>query len=119
MTSIDQLLDGLESWASPPMTVYISIGNSDDKLSQRQWSQFVGTVHDALAAVVARGRATLHGSWRSPSDAPWQNACWCFEASADVMEPLRELLSELAGIYRQDSVAWAVAATEFLGASNG
>jgi hypothetical protein len=25
-----------------PLTVYASIGNSDDKLSQARWSEFVG-----------------------------------------------------------------------------
>ena len=106
-----------------PKIVYISIGNSDDKLTQRKWSDFVAVIQDALTGAVERGHATLHGSWRSPSDAPWQNACWCVEFSSDPLAvgPLRDLLAEVAVIYRQDSIAWAeVKATEFVGvAFNG
>lgn len=103
------------------MIVYISIGNSDDKLTQRSWSQFVEVVQSALDGTVAAGHATVHGSWRSPSDAPWQNACWCVEFPPDrfAVEPLRELLTGLTSDYRQDSIAWAeVKTTEFLGASH-
>lgn len=99
------------------MIVYVSIGNSDDKLTQRRWAEFVTCVQQALDGAVAREQATVHGSWRSPSDAPWQNACWCVEFGTEsiAVEPLRELLAELAGIYRQDSIAWAeVKETQFL-----
>lgn len=100
------------------MIVYISIGNSDDKLSQRQWSGFVGTVQLALEQTVDLGRVSVHGSWRSPSDAPWQNACWCVEFPPDqtAVQPLRELLAELAATWQQDSIAWAeVHTTDFIG----
>jgi hypothetical protein len=98
--------------------VYISIGNSDDKLTQRQWSDFVLVVDHALNGAVNRGHAALHGSWRSPSDAPWQNACWCieFEAGLVAVGPLRELLAGVASDFHQDSIAWTeVKTTEFLG----
>jgi len=101
--------------------VYVSIGNSDDRLTQRQWSDFVLVVDQALTGAAARGHATVHGSWRSLPDAPWQNACWCieFEAEQVAVEPLRELLADVAGDYHQDSIAWAeVKTTEFLGASS-
>lgn len=100
------------------MIVYISIGNSDDELTQRQWSDFVAVVDDTLVGAHKRDSATVHGSWRSPSDARWQNACWCVEIGYDdVAEALRSALRDYAGIYHQDSIAWAeVKTTEFLGA---
>jgi hypothetical protein len=108
-------------------TVYISIGNSDDKLSQVEWSAFVTTADrllspdagDSLYPVKAR-----HGNWRSVPDDPWQNACWCVEVDddADAVRCLKGELESLAQEYGQDSIAWAeVDGTEFIsptGATN-
>jgi hypothetical protein len=105
------------------MIVYISIGNSDDKLTQAEWSEFYRRVDAAV-----RGGA-VHGAWVSGSASAWQNACWCieFEPTAMVvtragdectrLEALRAGLARLAGEYNQDSIAWAVADTEFIQAS--
>src|SRR5258708_37712742 len=56
------------------MIVYISIGNSDDALSQKQWSQFWT---EMAARVVSLG--TTHGAWFSNPVGTHQNACWCVE----------------------------------------
>lgn len=92
------------------LTVYVSIGNSDDKLSQQEWSRFVGEV-DRIVRVAA---ARVHGAWLSPSAAPFQNACWCFEVTLTTARRLRVELVAVGGRYRQDSVAWAVAETDLL-----
>jgi hypothetical protein len=92
-------------------TVYISIGNSDDKITQREWSMFV---QGALGAV---GQATtqIHGVWFSAPDSEFQNACVCAEIDDSADEKiLKERLAQLARLYSQDSVAWAVADTEFI-----
>lgn len=89
-------------------TVYISVGNSDDRLSQREWHDFYCKVSRAIHAAARR----VHGQWVSEPAAAWQNACWCVEL-AD--ETLKYKLAGLAAEYRQDSIAWAVAATEFIG----
>jgi len=92
------------------MTFYISIGNSDDKLTQKEWAEFVGDVDMAIV----EAEPILHGRWFSRSDSPWQNACWCIQLSSGV-DKLRRRLGDLAHKYRQDSVAWAEApVTEFL-----
>jgi hypothetical protein len=93
-------------------TVYVSIGNSDDKLSQGEWSLFVATVR----AIIQRGAARIHGTWFSEPDAPWQNACWCFEPPTDPadVEHMKFLLEEAAVMWRQDSIAWADAITQFV-----
>lgn len=89
--------------------VYVSIGNSDDKLTQREWHDFVF----AVDAVMHSGR--VHGQWYSRADAQWQNACWCVEFSGDVLiEYVKEHLRELAARFQQDSIAWADAKTIFL-----
>lgn len=94
------------------MIVYISIGNSDDKLSQSEWSRF----YDRTDRVVRYYVDAVHGAWASLSTAPWQNACWCIETdSTDRLVRLKDLLSDVAGQYRQDSIAWTEApVTEFI-----
>jgi hypothetical protein len=91
--------------------VYISIGNSDDKLTQLEWSRFIIQVS---AEVVSIGK--LHGAWFSNPAGPYQNCCWCveFEAPDDENEA-KEMAAKMARIYRQDSIAWArVTETEFV-----
>jgi hypothetical protein len=93
--------------------VYISIGNSDDKLTQREWSAFMMRTHLAI-----QDRATtIHGAWYSPPGVEWQNACWCAELRSSARsEQLKDSLRLLAREFRQDSIAWAEApTTEFLG----
>lgn len=92
-------------------TVYASIGNSDDKLSQREWSQFV----NEFVAQVQRHAGTVFGVWYSLPDSPYQNACVCFQVDSDGAHGLQLILGELRARYLQDSVAWAeVAETEFV-----
>ncbi|MEU4332342.1 hypothetical protein [Nonomuraea dietziae] len=92
-------------------TIYVSIGNSDNKLTQYEWNQFSTQVVEHV-----RNKATrVHGEWYSPSNAPYQNACICFET--ENFYDLAWLRSELTAIrheYRQDSIAWAEASTEFI-----
>jgi len=100
--------------------VYISIGNSDDKLTQQEWSDFVIET-DILLHPGAPGTPVLarHGNWRSRVDDPWQNACWCVEIKEGYADVLRAALRHQARQHRQDSIAWAECPnTEFLGASN-
>lgn len=93
------------------MIVYISIGNSDDKLTQLEWSQYVT---EMLARVVSVAEIT-HGGWFSLPHTPWQNACWCLEfASAEQAAEAKESAIEIRTKYRQDSIAWAVAETWFI-----
>lgn len=92
-------------------TVYVSIGNSDDKLTQKEWASFHEQVDEAIHKVAL----TTYGHWLSESSARWQNACWCFELLRVDYAPLKQSLSALARNYQQDSIAWAEAPeTEFL-----
>lgn len=95
------------------MIVYISIGNSDDKLTQSRWADYVQDVRDAISDEASAG----HGLWFSEPSASWQNACWCVEVSDIRLSGLKSDLRRIAGEYGQDSIAWAEApVTEFLGA---
>lgn len=94
------------------MTVYISIGNSDDKLPQKEWTQFIV----AILARIKPLASAAHGEWFSAPQAPWQNACWCLEFPDDpaVLTEVREVLAEIRDEFRQDSIAFAIAETEFI-----
>lgn len=102
--------------AETTKTIYLSIGNSDDKLSQEQWSNFVMLVDARLTPDGYNGIYERHGDWRSIPDAPWQNACWCIVVDGDdgVVAELKRDLANLARRFRQDSIAWAEATTEFI-----
>lgn len=91
-------------------TIYVSIGNSDDKLSQRQWAAFCLTTGMAIS----ERAETVHGAWFSDMVSPYQNACWCFEIKIEDEEPLRDRLKDIGLAYQQDSIAYATATTEFL-----
>lgn len=95
------------------MIVYISIGNSDDKLSQAEWSDLWHEVQWCLAG----RRVNFHGRWISLSNDKFQNACWCieFEMGPAGRVDFKQQLADIARKYRQDSIAWAVVKeTEFL-----
>lgn len=94
------------------MIVYISIGNSDDKLTQVEWAAFWIETGRAL---YVKG-AYFHGVWTSETNSEYQNACWCVEFSdAEYMLLAIHDLKRLAGKYRQNSIAWAeVPETVFL-----
>lgn len=93
------------------MIAYISIGNSDDKLSQKEWSEFVAEVRSQINAWAT----AIHGAWFSEPGSPWQNACWCVEFTDETYAAdAREALTKIREFYRQDSIAWAVAETEFI-----
>lgn len=93
------------------ITVYISIGNSDDKLSQNEWSQF----YEETDELVEFAAHQVHGRWASAPTARWQNACWCVELHDDDADNLKRDLPGLAYRYGQDSIAWAEATTSFIG----
>jgi len=94
------------------LTVYASIGNSDDKLSQADWHHF----HAVFNAAVRHHATRIYGDWVSPSADRWQNARLAFEITADSATALRTELAALAAEFHQDSIAWAVADTDFIGA---
>ncbi len=91
-------------------TVYASIGNSDDKLTQKEWAAF----HEVFTSLIRRAATQVYGDWLSSTNSEYQNACMGFEVSDEMAGALRAALSELAKEFRQDSIAWAIADTEFL-----
>lgn len=96
-------------------TVYVSIGNSDDKLGQLDWSSYLNDLR-----VVMEHHVDIHGIWYSAPDSEFQNACMCGTIPADadptqILASLRRELAELRNHYQQESIALAVVdRTEFV-----
>lgn len=89
-------------------TAVICIGNSDDKLTQADWSQFVKDVD----AFVDKWRFNVYFRGFPSSAERWQNACWVLDARDLFGEPagmardiLRQELGRIAKNYKQDSIA--------------
>lgn len=96
-------------------TVYATIGNSDDKLSQAQWFRFTGEFVETIRIQADE----IHGVWWSAPDTPWQNCCVGFSIKDEVPEGttdedrgktrlrlLQESLTKLREFYGQEAVAW-------------
>lgn len=92
------------------MIVYVSIGNSDNKLTQEEWVNFI----DAVENAVDRQAGQVHGRWFSAPDSAFQNFCICFELIPALAEDMIRRMGYLRERYRQDSIAWAVAETTFI-----
>lgn len=93
----------------------ITIGNSDDKLKQRKWSEFVSDMQDLLT----KWKFPIYFHGCSVGSAPWQNACWVIDArdlfgETSAILILRQELSRMAHKYKQDSIALTLGDTELV-----
>lgn len=92
-------------------TIIIQIGNSDDKLTQKEWSAYVKKIERAII----KHASEVHFSGFSVGDAPWQNAAWVFVPDPEgFTKYLPERLREIRTEYRQDSIAWTEGETQFI-----
>jgi hypothetical protein len=89
-------------------TVTIQIGNSDDKLSQSKWADFI----QELKTISITCCHQVHFTGNSHGDAPWQN--FCIVAECDDLGWIDVQLPILAKKYNQDSIACTVGTTIFL-----
>lgn len=91
--------------------LYVSIGNSDDKLPQAEWSEYV----TEFCRTVRNYADEIHGEWYSAADSAYQNACMAIVVIPDDVNELRDKLYMLREEFEQNSIAWAVAPeTEFI-----
>lgn len=99
-------------------TVYATIGNSDDKLGQAQWSRFAAEFIETIRIQADQ----IHGVWWAGPDTPYQNCCVGFSIKDEVIPAadgvpaedrgksrlrlLQESLTKLRELYGQEAVAW-------------
>lgn len=91
-------------------TITIQIGNSDDKLTQREWAKYVSTVHD----LITESCLTVHFFGGSENYAEWINVCWVLAGSKSRIEYLRLNLPGIKKNFQQDSIAWTEGETKFI-----
>lgn len=91
-------------------TATILIGNSDDQLSQKEWSSFYNEVN-VLTSIHTN---MTHFAGASIPDKPWQNACWVVDVNNAQRVVLKHKLAELRDKYRQESIAWVEGTTTFI-----
>jgi hypothetical protein len=91
-----------------PRTIVVQIGNSDDKLTQKEWCNFILEVVGA----VSRISPAVHFQGGSMPVSVWQN--FCIVAESQSLDGLRGELCRLATKYRQESIALLVGDTEFV-----
>jgi len=93
-------------------TVTIQIGNTDDKLTQRRWSEFIVRMDHLVHNVSSK--VHFHGG--SAFDSTWQNVAWVFEMGTNLAETgaFTGAIEELRKRFNQDSVAVTIGETQFV-----
>jgi hypothetical protein len=89
--------------------VVVSIGNSDDKLSQIEWSKFVTEVHILISQF-----GSIHFFGGSPNYEMWQNAAWLIDIGDEFVEKLKPQLSAIREKYKQESAFFLCGDGEFI-----
>ena len=93
-------------------TVVIQIGNSDDKLSQIEWSAYIHAVN----SVIDKYADEIHFTGFSSPTVIWQNACWVVTLNTNVSTNLWAGLESLLGKFNQNNIAWTEGITVFIDA---
>ncbi len=91
-------------------TIAVQIGNSDDKLVQKEWSKYA----EEVGAAIGHRADQVHFAGASNGTARWQNAAWIFTICATDIPLLRTDLIGIRRQYQQDSVAWTEGGTLFI-----
>ncbi len=92
------------------MLISIQAGNSDNKLTQMEWSEFV----DHLDTVLNAYETARHFFGGSVTWAKWQNVCWVFEIPSGHYDDLVTDIRQIREQYRQDSVCMLAGDAEFI-----
>lgn len=89
-------------------TITLQVGNSDNKLTQKEWHAFVMEVNVLLCLAATE----MHFSGGSSTWSPWQNMAWIF--TTPDTETVKAGLAKIRSDWRQDSVAWIEGEVEFI-----
>ena len=91
-------------------TATIQIGNSDNKLTQQEWSGYWAAMELEITHIATE----RHFSAGSPCECPWQNYCWVVLIEETNIPALHNRLRVVRERFRQDSVAVTVGETQFV-----
>ena len=90
-------------------TATVQIGNSDDKLTQKQWADFVAQIDEMIRRV-----GEIHFFGGAGNFSPWQNAAWVFNIEDEHIDYLESCLVDIRCKFKQDSVAVTYGETRFI-----
>jgi hypothetical protein len=92
------------------LTLSVLVGNSDNRLTQMEWSSYAGKVNDLVRA------CTYHTFFNgAPYTASlFQNHCWVFSIHKDDYDKFEGEVREVALHYEQESVAIVKGKTHIL-----
>jgi len=91
-------------------TITVSIGNSDNKLTQEEWARFckiINSKHEYFANEIY-----FYGL--SNPDSVYQNASWISSIDEESIEDFVDELTDVRKSFRQDSIAILVGETRFI-----
>lgn len=88
------------------INICVSIGNTDNKLSQHEWAKFVRAVGEMLRCYETM-RFFFGGS---ATYEPWQNVCWLCQVNDLQLAEIKANLTSLRELYKQESayILWGV-----------
>lgn len=98
----------LEIKVDLPKTFSLLIGNTDNKLTQQDWSKFVS----AISQLVAEKAEQVFFGGFSHAAAPFQNACWVFQC--DRIAELVFKVVEVGKQFNQETIALVEGSTVLL-----
>lgn len=90
--------------------VYIIIGNTDGRLSTKEWDNFQAKFKKIVVSIAEK----VWGIWYSDPTTPFRNMCIGVLLAETNFDHLKRQLRRLATQYHQDSIVWSEAKTEFL-----
>lgn len=91
-------------------TTVVQIGNSDNKLTQAQWAEFVKRVGEIVNTYATH----IHFFGGSPNWERWQNVAWVAECADYMIPNFKDALSGCKQEFYQDSIAYSESETLFL-----
>lgn len=96
-------------------TITIQIGNSDNKLTQQEWSDFILDVNNLIyLSIITTPNPSIYFAGGSEISKPWQNYCWVFNTDQHILNKIMPSLEEIKKTYRQDSIALTIGETRFV-----
>jgi hypothetical protein len=91
-------------------SISLLMSNTDNKLSQQQWHDFIAASKQAVRSACAE----FHFFGAPPNWERHQNAAFVFTLEDESIHTLKEKMKSIRSEYNQDSVAWLEGDTVFL-----
>lgn len=95
----------------PYQNFVVVFGNTDNKLTQKRWSQFVATMRTYLYHV---SENHIYFSGGANADSEFQNYCVVASADERTFGMIRNQISRIGEAFDQDSIAFIPGFVEFV-----